>query len=165
MVFWNISLSKFKRTTQRQSRMGSISSSNSSPNVSISPRSSLILSNSRSVDFSKLSLSLSDSNADELSFNGNSSNSGKIFWLAKTGRISKHPELLGVVPLPTISNTKVCISGDFSKFMTIDVHGSMTKYRLFEKWERLPLWKLFLVSLWQLPWLTLAVAFYLWLNA
>lgn len=132
IVWWNLSLSKFQRTVHRQSRMGSMSSSCSSPNISISPRSSFTINNSKSVDFNRLSISSTDSNLNG-SLNGSVDEKLKSFWLLKTGKDSQNPEMLGTLPLPTICTTKICVSNDFVKFLTIDSYGSITKYKIFQK--------------------------------
>lgn len=52
------------------------------------------------------------------------------FWKSKEGKDPKRPALLAVVELPSNFLTKVCISTDFTKFVTVDIYGSISTFTL-----------------------------------
>ncbi|CAK9826161.1 Apoptotic protease-activating factor 1 [Anthophora retusa] len=52
------------------------------------------------------------------------------FWRSKESKDSKHSALLAVVELPSNFFTKVCISADFTKFVTVDIYGSISTFTL-----------------------------------
>ncbi|XP_012277489.1 apoptotic protease-activating factor 1 isoform X2 [Orussus abietinus] len=135
LAWWNISLLDVNSRTKKRSRMG-ISHSISSPEINVSSLPSS-LPCSKSTDFGPSTTQ----QAEASSINGassmkgaSSSNKGNhlLFWKVKKSRDPKKPALLGVVQLPGSYSPKICASDDFSKFLVIDVHGSIHSYKLFE---------------------------------
>jgi hypothetical protein len=124
LAWWNVAFLKSPdRSQNRRSRMG-FSRSISSPNVGISPRSSCKIPSSQSAELSAAEVKASTPalKVDE-------------YWgrkLAKCGN-SERPALLGCVQLPSSCTDKVstCVSDDFSKFLTVDIHGTVSNYTLF----------------------------------
>ncbi|XP_017794472.1 PREDICTED: LOW QUALITY PROTEIN: apoptotic protease-activating factor 1 [Habropoda laboriosa] len=54
------------------------------------------------------------------------------FWRSKESKDPRHSALLAVVELPSNYFTKVCISADFTKFVTVDIYGSISTFTLCE---------------------------------
>ena len=54
-------------------------------------------------------------------------NSSK-YWKSKEGKDPEKPALLAVVELPSNFLAKVCISTDFTKFVTVDIYGSISTF-------------------------------------
>ncbi|CAL7936563.1 unnamed protein product [Xylocopa violacea] len=52
------------------------------------------------------------------------------FWRSKVGKDPTRPALLAVVELPSNFFGKVCISTDFTKFVTVDIYGSISTFTL-----------------------------------
>ncbi|XP_011155807.2 apoptotic protease-activating factor 1 isoform X1 [Solenopsis invicta] len=126
IIWWNVTLAKNTRTNtknMRRSRMG-ISRSTSTPSFSTNDFGNLQISNSRSIDIGNLQ--------DETS-NGavtNSVNSKTKYWQNKIGKDLEVPELLAVIELPPSRDPKVCISPDFTKYVMVDMYGSVNIFKL-----------------------------------
>lgn len=52
-------------------------------------------------------------------------------WKGKVGKDPKMPALLAAVELPQCRTAKVCISPDFTKFVTVDIYGSVSTFKPF----------------------------------
>ncbi|XP_058791268.1 apoptotic protease-activating factor 1-like isoform X2 [Phymastichus coffea] len=109
LAWWNVSmLHSIDKTQNRRSRMG-FSRSINNLNMDMSQTRM-----SQSVKRSKLQI-----NVDE-------------FWSRKLAK-SNRPAMLGCVQLPSTctGKVKVCVSEDFSKFLTIDIHGTVSNFTIF----------------------------------
>ncbi|KAL0120735.1 hypothetical protein PUN28_008418 [Cardiocondyla obscurior] len=128
-AWWNVALAKnnikANQKTARRSRMG-ISHSTSTPSFSTSSISNsftnLQISNSRSVDTGVTNLQ-----GDKTSTTDYDSQ----YWKNKVGKDPQVPELLQIVELPPSRDPKVCISSNFSKYVMIDIYGSVNTFKLF----------------------------------
>ncbi|KAL6265324.1 hypothetical protein P5V15_002125 [Pogonomyrmex californicus] len=121
LVWWNVALVKnYKRGSQkRRSRMG-ISHSTSTPSLSTNALLNLQISNSPSVD-----AGVSNLQNDEASILDR-------YWRNKIGKDPKMPELLHVVELPPSRDPKICISSDFTKYVMVDMYGSINTFKLID---------------------------------
>lgn len=128
LAWWNVQLDNCGTQKKYQSRKGIIRSI-STPIVSTSTDSRFSLPNSYSADISNLSHSLSNSLIQTLQ-DGKTANTS-LYWKNKVGKDSNNPALLCVLQLPTSCIPKVCISTDFSKFITVDIYGSVSTFKLF----------------------------------
>lgn len=121
LAWWNMSFLKTPdRSQNRRSRMG-FSRSASSPVVGMSPRSSYRLPNSPTAPPTSPSLNVNE------------------FWsrkLQKTGD-AERPALLCCIQLPATcaGPTHVCVSDDFAKFLTVDIHGTVSNYTIFGSFD------------------------------
>ncbi|OXU28229.1 hypothetical protein TSAR_009640 [Trichomalopsis sarcophagae] len=117
LAWWNVSFLKTPdRSQNRRSRMG-FSRSVSSPIVGMSPRSSYRLPNSPMAPPTSPSVNVNE------------------FWSRKLQKTSDadRPALLCCIQLPATcaGPTKVCVSDDFAKFLTVDIHGTVSNYTIF----------------------------------
>lgn len=118
LAWWNVSFLKPPdRNQNRRSRMG-LSRSVSSPIIGMSPRSSYRLPNSPSVPPTLPSINVNE------------------YWSQKLPRTdnAERPALLGCVQLPSTcaGPISVCVSNDFAKFLTVDIHGTVSNYTIFQ---------------------------------
>lgn len=122
LAWWNIAFLKSDKAMNRRSRMG-IVRSNSNPNGGTSVR----ISNSLSADLQTFNL------GDESCLINGNYHKVDNYWSKQEGKDPKRPALLGVVQLPPSCSGKVnvCVSSDFAKFLTADVHGVVSNYTLF----------------------------------
>lgn len=127
LVLWNVALAEnnMKRNKKniRRSRMG-ISHSTSTPSFNMNASLNVRISNSRSADAGVSNLD------DEIS--SITVNSISRYWQNKVGKNPEMPELLTVVELPPSRNPKVCISPDFTKFIIVDMYGSVNTFKLID---------------------------------
>ncbi|XP_012525104.1 apoptotic protease-activating factor 1 isoform X2 [Monomorium pharaonis] len=132
IVWWNVALAKnnTRRNLKiiRRSRMGitrSISTPSFSTNTFFDPQ----MSNSRSIDVGVSNLQNDKTSSASIT---NIVNSTTEYWKNKIGKNPEVPELLAVVELPPSRNPKVCISPDFTKFVTVDMYGSVNTFKLID---------------------------------
>jgi len=126
LVWWNIALAK---STMKRTRMG-IRHSTSTPSFSLNPFGNLQMPSSRSMDANISNLQNNDvSNAD---IPANAIRTVSEYWTDKRGRDPEKPELLAVVELPPNPHTKLHVSTDFTKFMTVDMYGSVSIFKLID---------------------------------
>jgi len=132
LVWWNVTLAKNNtRRIQKnmRSRMGLISHSLSTPSFNTNELSNPRISNSQSVDAGISTLQ------DDKSSNAtvmDTINSMSRYWKNKIGKIPEIPELLAVVELPPSRDPKICISLDFTKFVMVDMYGSVNTFKLID---------------------------------
>lgn len=122
LAWWNIAFLQLHNKNQnRRSRMGF----SRSPNVSLSPRSS----------FSSMFVCQNTEILEQEIINPNIDD----YWTHKLTKNddTTRPGLLGCVQLsPSCTGQiKVCVSDDFSKFLTVDIHGAIITYSLFGNLE------------------------------
>lgn len=127
LAWWNIDLTKNNMKNQKKmkrSRMG-ISHSTSTPSFNTNVFLNLQMSNSRSVD-----TGVSNLQDDEASSAAviNQINCISKYWKNKIGKDPEKPELLAVVESPPSRNGKVCSCSDFTKFVIVDMHGSINTF-------------------------------------
>lgn len=127
LAWWNVSLAKNnmrrnQKNIKHKSRMGhSISTPSFNTNAFLHSQ----MSSSRSVGSGVSNLQDETSNAaSNISINR--------YWKNKIGKDSEIPELLSVVESPPSRNAKVCISPDFTKFVTVDMYGSVNTFKLID---------------------------------
>lgn len=125
LVWWNIALAK---NNVRRSRMG-IRHSTSTPSFSNAFR-NLQISSSRSVDANIFNLQNNDISDADITVSAVRTVSE--YWINKTGRDPEIPELLAVVELPPNPHTKLHVSTDFTKFITVDMYGSISTFKLID---------------------------------
>lgn len=126
LAWWNVTLAKNnmrKHQKHKKSRMGH---STSTPSFNTNAILHLQISSSRSVD-SGIS-NLQDGEASNASLNTSINN----YWKNKIGKDPEIPELLSVVESPPSKNAKVCISPDFTKFVTVDMYGCVNTFELID---------------------------------
>ncbi|XP_076641925.1 apoptosome protein Dark isoform X2 [Halictus rubicundus] len=125
LVWWNITLDTHgdKQTKRRKQKLR--------------PSCSFTLDNKRSTNNLYMSSSQSaDSNfysaqqqlEDNTTTNG-VSNVSK-YWKLKEGKDTKQPALLAAVELASNFLAKVCVSPDFTKFVTVDMYGSISTFSI-----------------------------------
>ena len=124
LAWWNITPLIAEKKEFRRSRRG-MRRSSSSPGF-IAPSNNR-MTVSQSAD-SKLS---NDLNGSTMMRNGRASHDGSAFWKNKTAKHENRKALLAVVPLPPNCNSKVCVSSDITKILTVDVHGCVKNFKLF----------------------------------
>lgn len=128
LALWNVALAmnNTKKTQKnvRRSRMG-ISHSTSTPSFEMNTLSNLCVPNSRSVDAGVSDLQDDNCNLRHV-------NNISRYWKKKIGKNPEIPELLAVVELPPNREPKVCISPDFSKFVIVDMYGSVNTFKLID---------------------------------
>lgn len=54
------------------------------------------------------------------------------YWKYKRSKNPEVPGILAVVELPPNPHTKLHVSADFTKFITIDIYGSISTFRLID---------------------------------
>ncbi|XP_072748469.1 uncharacterized protein [Anoplolepis gracilipes] len=138
LVWWNIALTK---NNTRKSRMG-IRHSISTPSLSLnSAFQNLKMRPSRSIDTNVSNLQNNNASEDAISIERNNDGSDitvntvrtvSEYWINKKGRDPEMPELLAVVELPPNPYTKLHVSTDFTKFITIDMYGSISTFKLID---------------------------------
>ncbi|XP_054000407.1 apoptotic protease-activating factor 1 isoform X1 [Hylaeus anthracinus] len=125
VVWWNIALTI--RTHKQQKRLRSkIKHSISSPAVCQSANVGLHMSTSCSVDSNMYSMQ--PQVEDNTTMNGVHKLSK--YWKFIEGKNPQQPALLAVVELPSNFLAKICISTDFTKFVTVDIYGSISTFTL-----------------------------------
>jgi len=130
LVWWNVALAKNNmRGIQKnmRNRMGRISHSLSTPSFNTNELSNPQVPNSRSVD-----AGISNLQDDKTSNATDTTNSMSKYWKNKIGKNPKIPELLAVVELPPSRDPKICISLDFTKFVMVDMYGSVNTFKLID---------------------------------
>ncbi|XP_046825757.1 apoptotic protease-activating factor 1 isoform X2 [Vespa crabro] len=127
LAWWNVQLNNHGTQKQRQSRKGFLHSI-STPSVSTD--SNFLLPECFSTD---TCIPLSNSSIEIFQINEDSNQIGNTssYWKYKVGRDGKKTELLRALELPPSCIPKVCISADFSKFVTVDIYGSVSTFKLF----------------------------------
>lgn len=127
LAWWNVQLNNNGTQQQRRSRKG-ILHSISTPSVSTD--SNFLLPEYFSTD---ARIPLSNSSIEIFQKNEASNQIGNTssYWKYKVGRDGKKPALLRALELPPSCIPKVCISADFSKFVTVDIYGSVSTFKLF----------------------------------
>ncbi|XP_066591533.1 apoptotic protease-activating factor 1 isoform X2 [Prorops nasuta] len=122
----------------RRSRMGFLRNSMSTPSFKTNENESTIV-NSKSVS-SKLSDLQLQSSVDDVQNNYDGLSIAdpniSIYWKGKQAKYHENVALLAVVQLPQSYIAKVFISEDFSKFVTVDIHGSVNSFSPFGLNER-----------------------------
>ncbi|XP_076676313.1 apoptotic protease-activating factor 1 isoform X3 [Andrena cerasifolii] len=126
LVWWNIALAKRAEKQKTRWRKG-IKRSVSSPAVSKSATNTLHLSTSQSVDSN---VHGTQGQFDDKTTETDTLNPSK-YWKSKEGKDPEKPALLAVVELPSNFLAKVCISTDFTKFVTVDIYGSISTFALY----------------------------------
>ncbi|KYM96416.1 hypothetical protein ALC62_12922 [Cyphomyrmex costatus] len=127
LIWWNVALTKTTKKNTR-SRMGR---STSVPSFSSNSFWDLQVPNSRSID-----AGVSEIQDEMISSTSNSNytvNSVNRYWENKKGKNPERPELLTVVALPSSRDPKVCISPDFTKFVMVDMYGSVNTFKLIDE--------------------------------
>ncbi|XP_025153495.1 apoptotic protease-activating factor 1 isoform X2 [Harpegnathos saltator] len=124
LAWWNVSLQNDKINVKKRSRMGIIHS-RSTPSISANTSSTQQIPNSRSLE------SNLQHNAESNAGTANGINCMYINWKDKEGRNPEQPALLAVLELPQCRTTKVCFSQNFSKFLTVDIYGSVSIFKPF----------------------------------
>ncbi|KZC07642.1 PREDICTED: apoptotic protease-activating factor 1 [Dufourea novaeangliae] len=123
LAWWNISLAT-QATKQKKRLRFKMNRSASSPLVSENATNNLHMSTSQSAD--------SNIYSAQRQIEGNSTTNGVYnvsnFWKFKEGKDPNQPALLGVAELPSNFLAKVCISTDFTKFVTVDIYGSISTF-------------------------------------
>lgn len=102
-----------------------ISHSTSTPSFSMNASLNTRIFNSRSAD-----AGVSNLQDDEIP--SAIVNSISRYWQNKIGKNPEMPELLTVVELPPSRDSKVCISPDFTKFIMVDMYGSVNTFKLID---------------------------------
>ncbi|XP_043496185.1 apoptotic protease-activating factor 1 isoform X3 [Polistes fuscatus] len=129
LAWWNVQLSDHSTQQKRRSRYGLVRSI-STP--SASTHSDFLSFNNNDIDVSSLHVSNSSSGILEKSKELSETENLSSYWKCKVGRDGKKPELLGALELTPSCIPKVCISADFSKFVTVDIYGSVSTFKLFD---------------------------------
>lgn len=126
LAWWNVALASKESSSKeikRRSRTG-VTHSTSTPSFNVSASPIIQIPSSRSADND-----VSEPQSNEES-NG-TSNVGASYWKSKRGKDPEMPALLAAVELPQSRAAKVCISPDFTKFVTVDIYGSISTFKLF----------------------------------
>ncbi|KAI4502395.1 hypothetical protein M0802_002307 [Mischocyttarus mexicanus] len=127
LAWWNVQLANNSTHRKRRSRYGIVRSI-STPSTSAHSDFSYY----NDVDVSSLHISNSSNGILEKYEELNKIEDLSSYWKSKVGRDGKRPELLGAIELPPSYIPKVCISADFSKFVTVDIYGSVSTFKLFD---------------------------------
>lgn len=124
LAWWNVSLQNDNTNTKkRRTRMGiGRSTSLFVANTSTTQK----MPNSQSLD-----AGMSRLNAGSSAGTANGTNHMRIQWKNKVGKDPEMPALLAAVELPQCRAAKVCISPDFTKFVTVDIYGSVSTFKPF----------------------------------
>ncbi|KAL2742849.1 apoptotic protease-activating factor 1 isoform X1 [Vespula maculifrons] len=127
LAWWNVQLNDHSTQQKRRSRKG-ILRSVSTPSVSTD--SNFLSPECYSTD---VCIPSSNSSIEILQKDEDSNQIGNIpsYWKRKVGRDGKKPELLRALEIPPSFIPKICISADFSKFVTVDIYGSVSTFKLF----------------------------------
>ncbi|XP_003700960.2 uncharacterized protein LOC100880336 isoform X1 [Megachile rotundata] len=124
LVWWNITLALYVSKPKRGIWRG-INRSISTPTVTDSSKVSSHISTSQSADSN-----IFDTIKCQPEDNSNGIQDLSKFWKSKEGKDHMQPALLAVVELPSNFLAKVCISTDFTKFVTVDIYGSVSTFTL-----------------------------------
>lgn len=119
LVWWNVTLSSYIRKSKWPSvRMNRTIST---PSVGIEESISPYMTPSQSIDSYICNMQNQiESEIDKVT----------KFWKSKESKDPNKPALLAVVELPSNFFAKVCISADFTKFVTVDIYGSISTFTL-----------------------------------
>ena len=123
LAWWNIGFLENDRNKFRRSRLGS---NRFSKNLDFSENAGSSLETASSSNF--LSESFQEKN-EKLNYNV------AEYWKKKRTKYgSERPALLNVISLPSYSTdiVKICVSKDFSKFLTVDINQMVNDYTLLE---------------------------------
>ncbi|XP_071562800.1 uncharacterized protein [Temnothorax nylanderi] len=137
LVWWNVDQAKnnMRRSqmNMKRSRMG-IRHSASTPSFNTNAFLNSQISNSRSINtgVSNLQDDATSSAAGTSTIDEYHSTRRMEYWMTKIGRDPKMPELLSIVELPPSRDAKVCISPDFTKFVMVDMYGSVNTFKLID---------------------------------
>lgn len=123
LVWWNIALAMYVSKPKRRLR---INRSISTPAMNNNATFSLHMSASQSATSDICSMQRQQQDM------GITNGVHKLskFWKSKEGKDNTQPALLAVVELPSNFLAKVCISTDFTKFVTVDIYGSVSTFTL-----------------------------------
>lgn len=125
VVWWNVALAMHIHKQKKRLR-GKINRSSSSPSICKSANVRLHMSTSYSANSSIY-------NAQH-QLEGDTTTNGvhnvSKYWKFIEGKDPQQPALLAIVELPSNFLAKVCISTDFTKFLTVDIHGSISTFTL-----------------------------------
>ncbi|XP_014474786.1 PREDICTED: apoptotic protease-activating factor 1 isoform X2 [Dinoponera quadriceps] len=126
LAWWNVSLNN-KVNVKRRSRMG-ITQSNSTPSFNANNTCPIKMPNSQSLNASVSNLQHNtESSADMNSVDFTCTN-----WKDKVSKDPEIPALLAAVELSHCRTEKVCISPDFTKFVMVDIYGSVSTFQPFQ---------------------------------
>lgn len=106
-----------------------ISQSTSTPSFNTNTFLNLRLSSSRSVDTGVSNLQNYEIPSTTIT---SPINNISRYWKNKIGKDPEIPELLHVIELPPSRNAKVCNSPDFTKFVMVDMYGSINTFKLID---------------------------------
>ncbi|XP_076619262.1 uncharacterized protein LOC143340817 isoform X1 [Colletes latitarsis] len=126
IVWWNIAPAIRVHKEKKRLR-DKINRSVSSPSVCQSGNASLHMSTSYTAD-AKI-YNAEDQLEGNTTVNGVHNHQSK-YWKFIEGKDPQQPSLLAVVELPSNFFAKVCISTDFTKFVTVDIYGSISTFTL-----------------------------------
>lgn len=120
LVWWNVTLALYIRKPKWP--LVRMNRSISTPSVGIEENISPYMTPSQSIDSCIYNMQNQVENEDI----------DKVtkFWRSKESKDSNKPALLAVVELPSNFFAKVCISADFTKFVTVDIYGSISTFTL-----------------------------------
>ncbi|XP_060817084.1 apoptotic protease-activating factor 1 isoform X1 [Bombus pascuorum] len=124
LVWWNIALALYIRKPKRSSIR--INRSISTPSVGVQGNITPNMSTSQSIDSCIFNM---QNQVEDKDIKSDIDKETK-FWKFKEGKNPNKPALLGVVELPSNFFAKVCISTDFTKFVTVDIYGSVSTFTL-----------------------------------
>lgn len=124
LVWWNIALALYIRKPKWPSIR--INRSISTPSVGVKGNITPNMSTSQSIDSCIFNMQNQVEDKDTKS----DIDKETKFWKFKVGKNPNKPALLGVVELPSNFFAKVCISTDFTKFVTVDIYGSVSTFTL-----------------------------------
>nr|XP_033321533.1 apoptotic protease-activating factor 1 isoform X1 [Megalopta genalis]XP_033321534.1 apoptotic protease-activating factor 1 isoform X1 [Megalopta genalis] len=130
LVWWNIALDthKDKQNTRRHENM------RRSTSFTLDNRSSINhshMSSSQSADLNIYSAQRPLEDIHETLTITNGVSTVSKYWKLKEGKDPKQPALLAVVELPSNFLAKVCVSTDFTKFVTVDMYGSISTFSIY----------------------------------
>lgn len=131
LAWWNVALclkDELNEKPKRSRRSITCSKSTPSCNVCADTLSTQQIPNSRSLD-SNVSNLQHDTESNASTSNG--VNYTHINWKTKMGKDCNKPALLAAVELPQCRTAKVCISPDFTKFVTVDIYGAVSTFKPF----------------------------------
>ncbi|XP_017884244.1 apoptotic protease-activating factor 1 isoform X2 [Ceratina calcarata] len=121
IVWWNIILAMNSSKKKKSGMNRSISTP--FPNGD-KMDDSLCMSTSQSVDSGMYEMQSENSGTSNVGYDSTK------FWKSKKGKDPKHPALLAVVELSSNFFAKVCVSADFTRFVTVDIYGSISTFTL-----------------------------------
>lgn len=129
LIWWNVALAKNNMTRTQNMRSRMMSRSTSAPSFSSNAFWNQRVPNSRSVD-----VGVSRIQDEEISSTVSSDivNNISSYWKNKKGKNPEKPELLTVVKLPQSHDGKICISPNFTKYIMVDMYGSVNTFKLID---------------------------------